>query len=60
MATIRCLEDEIERQLKCKICDVGLCIIKGEIQLHDEGVEACIYIQQITTNKGMCIEFYSI
>jgi hypothetical protein len=27
MGMICCLEDgEIERQLKCKICDVGLCI----------------------------------
>jgi hypothetical protein len=26
MAMIRCLEDEIERQLKCKVCDMGLCI----------------------------------
>jgi hypothetical protein len=27
LAVKRCLEnDEIERQLKCKICDVGLCI----------------------------------
>jgi hypothetical protein len=27
MGLIRSLEDdEIERQLKCKVCDVGLCI----------------------------------
>jgi hypothetical protein len=27
MAMIRCLEDdEIERQLKCKMCDVGQCM----------------------------------
>jgi hypothetical protein len=33
---------------------------KGEIQLHDAGGEACIYIKQITTKKVMYTEFYSI
>jgi hypothetical protein len=33
---------------------------KGEIQLHDLGGEACIYIKQITTKKGIYIEFYFI
>jgi hypothetical protein len=33
---------------------------KGEIQLHDAGVEACIYIKQITTENGVYIEFYSV
>jgi hypothetical protein len=33
---------------------------KGEIHLHDVGSEACIYIKQITTQKGMHFEFYSI
>jgi C4-type Zn-finger protein len=56
MGMIRCLEDgETGRQLKCKICDVGLCIFvfqqvpyKGEIQLHETGCEACTYIKQVT------------
>jgi hypothetical protein len=55
MSMKRCLEDEIERQLKYTICDVGLCIFgcfkkarfKGEIQLHDAGGEARTYIKQM-------------
>jgi hypothetical protein len=55
----RCLDDdEIERQLKCKICDVEPCILgwgvpyKGKIQLHDAGGgEACVYIKQITSKE---------
>jgi hypothetical protein len=33
---------------------------EGEIQLLDMGVEACIYIKQVTTKKYMYIEFYYI
>jgi hypothetical protein len=33
---------------------------KGEIQLDDAGGEARMYIKQITTKKGMYIEFYYI
>jgi hypothetical protein len=34
---------------------------KGEIQLHDAGGEACIYIQADNyKKKGMYIEFYFI
>jgi hypothetical protein len=60
MGMIRCLEeDEIERQLKCKICDVGLCIFgcfskyhtKARFSYMTRGGEACIYIRQITTKK---------
>lgn len=49
MAMKRCLEsDEIDRQLKCKICGMGLCTFqvlqgvpyKGVIQLHDTGCDA--------------------
>jgi hypothetical protein len=60
MGIIRCLEeDEIERQLKCKIRDMGLCIFGCFNKYHTnarfsymtwEG-EACIYIRQITTKK---------
>jgi hypothetical protein len=32
----------------------------GEIQLHDAGGEASIYIKQITTKEVMYIELYSI
>jgi hypothetical protein len=67
MAMKRCLEDdEIKRQLKSKICDVGLrswvlqgVLHRGEIQLHDAGVEACIYVEQITT-KNVCIFNFTI
>jgi hypothetical protein len=61
-----CLEfnDEIDRQLQCKICDVELHFwvlqevpYKGEIQLLDVGGESYIYIQQISTKN---VEFYSI
>jgi hypothetical protein len=81
MAMKRCLEDdEIERQLKCKICDVGLLLSrvlqgllqKGKIQLHDAGVKACIYVEQVTKKnvrllnfsiyenkyEGLCVCFY--
>jgi hypothetical protein len=35
MAMIRCLEDdETERQLKCKICDVGLGIFRYFKKYH--------------------------
>jgi hypothetical protein len=30
---------------------------KSEIQLHDAGDEPCIYIKQITTEKGMYMNF---
>jgi hypothetical protein len=33
---------------------------KGEIQLHEAGGEACIYIKQVTIKNGLYIEFYSI
>jgi C4-type Zn-finger protein len=69
----RCLDDdEIERQLKCKICDVELCILrvlrgvpyKGKIQLHDAGGRRSLCIHQANNYKkkggGMHIEFYSI
>jgi hypothetical protein len=59
MAMIRCLEDDkIERQLKCKICDVGLCILgasRSTIQRRDS-----VTTQSVTKKKGMYIEFYSI
>jgi hypothetical protein len=68
MAMKRCVEDdEIEKQLKCKICGMGLfsrvlqgVLHKGEIQLLDMGVEASIFIKKITTKKYMYIEFYYI
>jgi hypothetical protein len=44
MATKRLEDDKIKRQLRCKICDMGLHFrvlqevpYKGEIQLHDAG-----------------------
>jgi hypothetical protein len=52
-------DDEIERQLKCKICDVvlhswvlGGVPYKGDIQLDDGrgGGEAYIYIKVCTLN----------
>jgi hypothetical protein len=58
----RCLEnDEIERQLKYKICDAELCIFgcfkkyhtKARFSYWMRGGEACIYIQQIST-KNIC------
>jgi hypothetical protein len=72
LGMIRCLEDdEIERQLKCKICEVGLCSFmcfnkyrtKAKFSYMTRGGgggEACIHIKQITTKKVMYIEFYSI
>jgi hypothetical protein len=72
MAMTRCLEDdEIERLLKCKICDVGLCIFGyfkkyqtrarfNYMMWGEGGCEARIYIKQITTKKGMYTEFYYI
>jgi hypothetical protein len=72
MGMIRCLEDdEIERQLKCKICYVGLCIFVCFNKYHTKERfsymtrgggrgGACIYIKHITTKKVMYIEFYSI
>jgi hypothetical protein len=64
VAVKRCLEDdEIERQLKCKIRDVRLCILgcfekyhkKAAIQLDDgQGSEAYICIEKITI-KGVYI-----
>jgi hypothetical protein len=49
MEVIRCLEDdEIGRQLKCKICDVGLCIFG--IQLCDAG-GGSLYIHQADNYK---------
>lgn len=67
MAIKRCLEDyEVERQLKCTICDMGLCIfrcfkkypIKLRLSYMMRG-EVGIHIKQIT-KKGMYIEFYCI
>jgi hypothetical protein len=77
MGMIRCLEDdEIERELKWR-GTIHFRVFqqvpyKGEIQLHDAGGEACIFIKQITTNKvctlnftvfknkylGLCLRFY--
>jgi hypothetical protein len=65
MAMKRCLEDdEIERQLKCKICDMGLhsqvseaIPHKGEIQLHDVEDEASIHIKKI---KKICTLNFTI
>jgi hypothetical protein len=57
MAIKHCLEDdEIEGQLKYNICDVRLCFLgcKGKIQLHDAGVEACTYVEQLT-KMYLCI-----
>jgi hypothetical protein len=61
MAMKRLEDDEIERQLKCKICDVGLCIFGFFKKYHTKarfnymtrgvGCGACIYIKQITTKK---------
>jgi hypothetical protein len=71
MGMILCLEDDdIERRLKCKICDVELCIFgcfnkyhtKARFSYMTRGSETYIYeyIKQITTTKDMYIEFYSI
>jgi hypothetical protein len=58
MAMIRCLEDyEIERQLKCKICDVDLCIFgcfrkyhtKARFSYMTREGEPFIHIKQIAT-----------
>jgi hypothetical protein len=58
-------DDEIERQLKCKIRDVGLCFLgclkKARFSyMKGKGGEAYIYIKKITKKKGMYIEFYYI
>jgi hypothetical protein len=56
--------DEIGKQLKCKVCGMGLfsrvlqgVLHKGKIQLLDAGVEACIYFKQITTKKVCILNF---
>jgi hypothetical protein len=61
----RCLEDdEIERQLKCKICDVGLCFLGCFKEYHTKPRfsyttrgGACIYVKEMTTTKCMYTEF---
>jgi hypothetical protein len=70
MAMKCCLEHgEIERQWKCKICMWRGTVLswvlegalhKGEIKLHDAEVEACIRVEQVTTEKCTHIEFYCI
>jgi hypothetical protein len=70
---ISCLEDdEIERQLKCKICDVGLCIFGCFNEYHTNARFSYMNIKQITTKKlctlnftlckikylGLCVRFY--
>jgi hypothetical protein len=62
-------DDETERQLKCKNCDVGLCSLICFEEYHTKArfnqmTRSCggtyIYIKQITRKKGMYIEFYYI
>jgi hypothetical protein len=56
-------DDEIERQLKCKICDVGLCIYGCFNKYHTKARFSymtggtCIYIKQITTKKVCTLNF---
>jgi hypothetical protein len=66
----RCLEEyEIEKQLKCKICDVGLCFLGCFKEYHTRArfsymkrsmKPIYIYMYQADNNKKVVyIEFYS-
>jgi hypothetical protein len=65
-------DDEIERQLKCKKCDVGLCILRYFEEYHTKarssqmtrvggwGVILYIYMHEADKQKKVCTLNFTI